>query len=706
MKIDLHDTSCVPFYRRISYLYIPALFVITSVLLEMLMFALMGLPFPPAYIFSLTIVLIIAALVSLICHKWLQTVICTLLLGWQLTTTISNIVANLTCMEIFSLETFKTISTAFVNAGSVKLSYWFMIPIIAVITLFVAGVVLVMWFCRLPRYSVRGGRQGFLCGLLAFFSFFSYTIAYSWSPNYQRGNDSYVANLSNQKFVYDTFSNRVASLYSFGSYSFYLDNLLSLMGGKVAATDVMDMKVNDFKANEFALPENEVLDEDYNLIMVLMETFERAAINPYSMPNLTEFMQQSCVEVNGYYSVERTCFTDHIGQTGMHVWGNELWSNYGDVEVPHSLANIFGRSGYKTTAFHDSSAKSYRRGEIFPSSLGFDEFNDFTTYDNPQYTKHCALNSDALLFSENLTAMAPADQPFYSYVICVSTHSTSASWCNLEEYYPEYFEYLFEDPKRWQALTELYPVLLSDDPLEVLAAKNYLVGTYSFDLGIGALLEYLKTTPDQRHAGKMLIETTALVMFGDHYYYVNPGVLKAESEDPRGLVGNRCPFIVYNPRRVADANSGLTHGANARLDKPGAYGETIYRFTSTMDIYSTVCSLFGIQTDQQMTYGHSIFDTAHGYVDYGTVTQSIGVGYLNGLTWGATGYDAETDTWQIWRTLDFVNFDGVKPSAEQLQVITPLVNRTFASIFLNTSLFEKDGFKALDKSKQYCLRAA
>ena len=676
------------------------------------MFALMQVAFPPAYIFSLTIVLIIAAAVTLIRIKWLQTVICSLFIGFQLATTIANVIANATCMEIFSLETLKTLGMAFGNAGAIELGYWFLVPIIALLLVYIVAVVLIIWFFRAPCPRERGYWQAMFCGVLAFVSFFCYTTAYACSPNYQRGSSSYVANLSNQKFLYDTFSNRVSSLHMFGSYSYYLDNLLSLMGGKTAMTDVMQLEVEDFQANDFALDEDEVLGEGYNLIMVLMETFERAAINPVTMPNLYNFMLESCVEVDGYYSIERTCFTDYIGQTGMHVAGKELWNNYGNVTVPHSLANIFGQSGYQTAAFHNFKGSSYNRAEIFTKRLGFDEFNDFTDYQIPldakqQYTAHCGLNSDELLFKNNLEKIAPTDKNFYSYVIGVSTHSTNASWYNLGDYYPQYFEHI-EKPENWEKLTAMYPVLKNGTAREILTAKNYLAGTYSFDLGFGALLERLQTTRGKD--GRLLIETTALVLFGDHYYYVNPHALKAENDDPRGLVGNRCPMIVYNPRaKVRDldgnkhnttqaenavANGTFESNPNNRIQS----GRTIYRFTSTMDLYPTICSLFGIQTDRQLTYGHSIFDESE---------PSIGVAYLGGYTWGATDYTVEPDTinetyapnttWHIWRTLDFVHFTGVTLTAAQIEAVTPLVNRTYASIFLDTSLFNRNGFQWLNK---------
>ncbi len=715
MKINLHETKSVPFYQRISYLYLPALFVLTSVILEITMFAFMHLAFPVSYIFSFSLILIIAAGIALLRNQWVQMVICTLLTGFQVTTTISNIISNATCDEIFSLETLKTLGAAFNAASAVEINFWFLVPIIAVILIYITLVVLIMYFCRLPK-TKRNNHfgQAILCGLMAFVSLFGYMVAYSDLPDYPKGSDSYVANLSNSKFCYDTFSNRVASLRTFGSYSYYFDNLLKLIGCKMSVTEALDLKVQDFQANEFALDDDEVLGEGYNLIMVLMETFERAAINPITMPNLYRFMQESCVEVDGYYSIERTCFTDHISQVGMHVSGKEQWNNFGHVNVPHSLANIFNRSNYVTSAFHGYRGNFYDRDKNFTQNFGFQNFNDFTTYtnENERYTTTFAVNSDELLFKRNLNKIAPANDNFYSYLISISTHAIDASKFNLREYYPEHFAYI-ERPDNWEVLTQMYPVLSSDNERAVLTAKNYLAGTCSFDLGFGALLAYLKNTPDQKHSGKKLIETTALVMFGDHYYYANPTALKPENKNPSELTGNRCPFIVYNPRQKVEdptTHAQTTQGANAIKTNPEKCGYTTCRFTSTMDIYPTVCSLFGVQTDQQLTYGHSIFDENH---------DSLGVGYLGGYTWGVTGYDGSTEetytyngvnytyekvNWQIWRTLDFVNFNGVTLTKAQIAAVTPLVNRTYASIFLDTSLFEKNAFRNLAKSKMYHLR--
>jgi len=218
MKLKPHDVPYVPFFKRISYLYIPAVFVLITILLEVTMFAVMKLAFPSAYIFSLTIVLTIATIATMVRIKWVQTLICSIFLGWQLFTTISTLIAYQTNCEIFSLETFLTLATAFNNAGAVDLNLWFLFPIIALLALYITAVILIMWFCNLPKAYRAFEKQTLFTGILAFISFFSYTFAYTTLPTYTNG---YVNNLSSDKFLYDTFSNRGASLQNFGSYSYY-----------------------------------------------------------------------------------------------------------------------------------------------------------------------------------------------------------------------------------------------------------------------------------------------------------------------------------------------------------------------------------------------------------------------------------------------------------------------------------------------------
>ena len=665
-------------YKKYSYLYLPALYLLLGILLDVTMYAFMGLPFASNYIYSLAIMVTIAALLCLTQRKWLQILFISLLLALQLFTCISNIVSYDTLSEVFSWETIDSIANAVVAATSTHLDVTFLAPIIILAVFYVVAVILITHFCKVPLVKKqRRILQPVVCAVLIVVSLLTYGIAYWVLPSYA---DNYLDNLTNRKFVYDTFANRVQSFKMFGSYSYYLNNLLALMSFKSAAStaDALGITVKDYQADSYGYADLAQLGKGDNLIMILMETFERSAINPYTMPNLYQFMQENCYEVEGYYSIERTCIPDYLSQTGTHALGKEMWSAYKDVEIPFSLANIFGREGYVTNAFHNGDGNFYSRNVLHTKALGFDHFYDYNAL-SKQYKAHFNGNKDEILFHENLAKIAPADQDFYSYLISISTHGLNPA-INLQSLYSDEFAVI---EKHFAELAELYPWLTSTDPDRVQVIKNYLAGTVTFDLGFKALLNYLRETDDQTAPGKKLIETTAIVMFGDHYYYLNPLAAQKETTvaNPNDLIGNESPFIVYNPRATNPAAPDVTYAANALAEEPQKLGQTIKRFTATMDIYKTVCSLFGIVTDQQLTYGHSIF----------TDQRTVGVGYMNGYIWG------ETNDGEKWRTVDFREFVGTTPTAEELATIRPLLTQTFNSIIANMTLYEKQGFKQLDK---------
>ena len=678
----------VVWYKKYSYLYLPALYLLLGVLLDVTMYGFMGLPFASDYLYSLSIMVIIAALLCLTRRKWLQIVFISLLLGTQLFTCVSNIVVYDSLSEVFSWESMESIFNAVVASTSVHLDLTFIIPLVVLAVVYVVAVILICKFCKTPLVKKqRRIFQPVLCAILVAASLLTYGVAYWTLPAYE---DQYLDNLTNRKFVYDTFANRVQSLKMFGSYSYYMNNLLSLMVGKSATSTAEALGIDvkeEFQPDSYGYENIAQLKKGDNLIMILMETFERSAINPYTMPNLYHFMQESCYMVNGYYSIERTCFPDYLSQTGTHALGKEMWSAYGDVEIPFSLANIFGRAGYTTNAFHNGNGKFYDRNTLYTKALGFDHFYDYNTLSS-QFKRYFNGNKDEMLFRENLDKIAPADHDFYSYVVSISTHGLMPG-ISLQNLYPAEFALI---DQHHDALAELYPWLNSKDKSQVQIIKNYLAGTVTFDLGFAALLEHLRTTDDLTATNAdgshpKLIETTAIVMFGDHYYYLNPLAAQKETEaaNPGNLIGNECPFIVYNPRATNDDAAtnpdGVTYAANAMAAKPQPLGQTIKRFTATMDIYKTTCSLFGIVTDQQLTYGHSVF----------TDQRSVGVGYINGYIWG------ETSNGKHWRTVDFQDFVGTAPTADELATIEPLLTQTFNSIIANMTIYEKKGFQELDK---------
>lgn len=631
------------------------------------MYQFMGLPFASDYIYSFLLMLVLAALVCMTQRKWLQVVILSPFWALQLFFCVANILCYTSLAEVFSLESFLSIVNAVVASKSGNYHFGFIFPVVLIAAVYVVGVIIVMVKCQTPVVKRRLW-QPIICIALVIVSLFTNLVYYGTLPEYY---ENYVQNLDNKKFIYDTFSNRIQNMKMFGTYSFYLNNLLYVLSLKNSADEALGIDVQTELINPdtygYESLAEQQLGDGNNLIMILMETFEKSAINPVTMPNLYNFMNQSCTQIDGYYSIERTCFTDYISQTGIHALGKEMWSSYGDVEIPFSLANIFNRSGYVTNAFHDYNFAFYRRDKVFPKALGFQNWYDFYRYDSERRDDLFNANKDETLFKKNLDRIAPADKKFYSYLISISTHGLAPIY-DLRDEYPEEFAYI-EQPENLERLKQWYPWLSSNDKDQVKTIKNYLAGTMSFDKGFAALLKYLRETKNQD--GNYLIDTTAIVMFGDHYYYMSPSAVNPERDD--NLIGNKCPFIVYNPK-----------APEAQGNKDNPLGRTIERFTATMDIYKTVCSLFGVVTDKQLTYGHSVLIDDAIYPE----NRTVGIGYMNGYTWG-----------KDWRTSDFIEFAGRDLSADEIADWGAIANRAYSAIVANMSLYAKDGFKDLEKCK-------
>lgn len=689
MKIRLHNTQRVLWWQQFGFLLLPALYLVCAVLLDLVMYTGMGLPFATHYLYSLIIMLVIVALLCLTHRKWLQILCSAVLLLLQVVTCVSNIISYTSLSEIFSLETVLSLTGALTATASVDLNLAFVWPVAGIVLLYLVGVIVITSRCRQSVPRPYHFWQSLFCVGLIFISFVCYTVCYGAIPQY---TPHYTQNLDNEKFFYDTFANRTQSFKMFGSYSYYLDNLLYLFGLKAEPTRILGIDLADeLEPDTAGYDQVDQLGAGNNLIMILMETFEKDAINPYTMPNLYNFMQQSCTAVDGYYAIERTCFTDYISQTGINAYGTETWSVYGDVEIPFSLANIFKRANndqyhYVANAFHNGSGRVYNRNKIFTRALGFDHFYDFHDTMSSQFTQYYNGNKDEELFKNNLTRIAPADSNFYSFVLSISTHGLSPN-IDLSAQYAKEFQVIADHQ---QELIDFgYTGLAAVDPLQVQLTKNYLAGTVSFDLGFGALLDYLKNTTGVD--GQPLLATTALVLFGDHYYYLNPTAAIPENDNPNDLIGNRCPFIIYNPHQLA-TDDGVTMAANALAEQPQTLGQTIERFTATMDIYKTVCSLFGIVTDTQITYGQTVFGEA----------ASVGVGYANGYLWGEI---TRSDKISYWRSTDLKTFTGTTLTTAEIKAVEPLINQTFDAIFMNLKLFNTNGFKDLPKC-YYTLPAA
>ena len=660
-----------------SVAVIPICFVLTSFFLELAMFIFMNIPFPRYYLVSLLFLIAFAGTVSCIPKRWIQIVVFVICIGLQTITTIGNLIAfhNLGG-EIFIWETLRELREVFSGTGSVKYDgTWHFITIGLIVAHFIGTCIFIQIRFRKQKagYPLRPLLAMATVIMVVFSGIFIHIAAldrrHQATNNFER--------LMSPRFNLTYFTDRNMVLFSFGSPIFYYNNLLKLFrfNSLYNSPIVQNIDRGWYTWEDTDLYNDGLtLDANYNAIFIMMENIESSAVNETVTPNLYKIQNKS-TNVIGYHALERTFTTEYKSLTGGFVRGIEMWRDRQHTILPQSMPNIFRRSfeehsrendlGWKTpqiNAFHTYHDEFYNRKHWFGRQrLGFDNFfdtNDFRDDDDQiDFSNDWQNYSDLCFMREVLDCqennIAPADRPFFSYFLNVASHSPHFNATNITfennqftAIYPfcKSLRYIldinddrpltFENAgPRFQTLSQYFPRLTPEGlyaPCQAtrIATVAYLVGVHHFDLTLGLILEHLENTYcERRNDGTKLIDTTALILYSDHFNHMvynsrfntYGGALTSQTtfESP---IGEQIPFIIFNPR-----------------DQQKRIIET---FMTNVDIYKTVAHLFNIPVHGNFTLGTSILlrpcnDTRLASPDKEfDYPISVGVGVLNGLFFG------------------------------------------------------------------------
>jgi len=701
-------------------LLIPLLYVVASVFFDIILFIMLGWSFPSAYWFSLFLIVTLALIVSTIPARWIQIAIFGSFLAFNAIAVVGNNIAYDQLGELFVLENFRAFNEIMAGNEASSVSSVGSIVLVASVWLaFLAGVIFSAYKLRKHRAGYRWkGVVATTSMILIIFGTFALNIVLL--PDLY---DDLKDNRTNNRFTFTNFNfNRFHYLMTFGPSMFYARNLAEIIGLGPMLTDGGLYRLYDFDAGNPTLenaPLEFQLGPDYNLIMLMMETIELDSINPFLTPNLWRLKEHS-TWVNGYYAMERTCFTEYVSLTGTHLRGMEMWSSFRNVNVSPSLPHIFRREEFdQIGGFHNFRRNFYRRDIMFsPYRLGFCFIRDMTYYDAPLYTAF-ELNSDSLLFDTMIEDIAPENKRFFSYVLNVGTHAphfgsravfplVQGGRLVFDEYgrnvltsVPQYSQSLEDVLEMEDKLSYFYPRLNSGNNIERNAIIAFLTTMRDYDKGIGILIEHLENTPDfvrDPTGNTYLIDTTALVLYSDHFNYVatnnrlnnnRGGFLSRTMQDQ--LLGERLVFMIYNPSdyQVRSRPSLLdtlpTHEFNYETkimhdngDGTKGIGRRIDRFMGISDIYRTVTHLFDIQTSDRFTLGRSVLDPN---------SYSIGIGFVTGIYFGLCFTTGEQFT-----TRDLITFRGTRPCDNTMAVFRQRITTSMATMLHLVSFFERNSF--------------
>ncbi|MFK4293692.1 LTA synthase family protein [Bacillus sp. RC250] len=311
-----------------------------------------------------------------------------------------------------------------------------------------------------------------------------------------------------------------------------------------------------------------------NVIVVTLESLQTfligASVNGQEVtPFLNEFINES------YY------FDDFFHQTGQGKTSDSEFLidtslyplNRGAVFFTHgnndytATPEILRQQGYFTSVFHANNATFWNRNIMY-SALGYDRYYNELDY---KITPETNLNwglKDIEYFDQSVDILKTVDQPFYARFLTLTNH------------YPFTYD---EDTKFIEPYNSGNGVF-----------DRYIVTARYLDESIKKFIERLKA--------EGMYDDSIIVLYGDHY-----GISEKH---------NRAMAQFLEKDQITEFDTLNLQRTPLYIHIPGqTEGQTISKPTGQIDMKPTILNLLGIDTTNDIRFGHDMFsDEYTGFV--------------------------------------------------------------------------------------------
>ena len=328
--------------------------------------------------------------------------------------------------------------------------------------------------------------------------------------------------------------------------------------------------------------------EGRNVFMIQIEAFQEFVLNEeYKGTEITPFLNSlinndSFYFENYYYIVGggNTADAEFAANNSLYPTENTAtYQKYTDNDY-HGLPWLLRDNGYtQATAFHGYYGWFWGREEAYPHQ-GFMDFIDIDDVEfHPNEGSVFAINgnkanTDRRLYEDVLDAVVTYEEPFYSFIITLSSHSPFAV-----------------------APADRY--VDADNPAPTLV-ELYIQSAAYVDRTIEEFFTSLKK------AG--LYDNSIFVLYGDHFALSEDGYseqIEAITGEPYSIVDRfKVPLIIHIP--------GL--GTSETVDTVGSH----------IDITPTLLGLLGIENDKSVMFGHNLLDPNYEGIVYEVKQLHIG----------------------------------------------------------------------------------
>lgn len=587
---------------RNDYIY-AIIFVVFAIILEMANFVKLRMGVLPSYFgLEFAIILSIAGIILVLPTEWLKIVVTTIFLVIQGGFNIANASMFKMLYDLITVDMVFTLGLETADSFEFEFLDLTMIGVcIGILVLYILAVVVGSKF--MPRIKLGKSKVSSICFALLVAVLVETTGMITWKvcDDYCLNDNASSFAFENKSYLYGSTDLKYANMKTFGFYGYYIKNLETFFKFDTSIDNERLNKLKefvgdgkDFLYSGSSFDGNNVsgLLEGDNLIMVMMESIEWFAIDPINTPTLYNFIENDALKFDSYYSRNKTNISEQISLVGntTNDYSFKKLSDEVGLSTPNSLPNLFKSEGYESVKFfHDYSGKIYSRYTI-NKELGFDEV--FAMEDCSIENKSQNLGDfldDGEFIESCKEEFMPSDKSFFSFFTSVSTHGPYNAKDNyrFEEYY-SYFDSHYQeycDYVKGNNLNYLTPQAGSDN---YKLLRQFKSKAMALDKTMSVILERLNNTTDKN--GNLLIDTTSIVMFADHnaYYSDLSYIVKDIDKYANSKDSYNVPLVIFS-NKIGNGSCNT--------------------FCNTYDLFPTICDLYGLAFNKNLTQGYSIFSS-------------------------------------------------------------------------------------------------
>lgn len=582
----------VPYNRFL----LPLMFVVFAIILEIVNFTYLGftnsngtlMVLPSYFLFDFAMILMIAGFIYVVYNKIASAILFYLFLTVQFLMNIVNSTMYFIFGDILSYDLLRlgaeattALTMDFIDWGGVFLN-------LMVYAVMVASSILLLKFNK-KTFTVKNFSTVTL--LLASFIFveaMGLSLFQVQQSTLAQATSAQTEIETSDEYLWNNFQFKIDAFKKFGHYGFYTKSFMNYILNQAPSEDEKEDLREFIDEGYREGDENAPLYGD-NLIVVLCESFEWYAIDPYNTPNLYNLLYgDDTIVFDSFYARNRTNYSEGIallGSVPKDIFISNAASNGYNFE--YSLPKLFKHSTadeeVKTAYVHGNFENFYDRNISHGSDkIGFDELYTIEDYTGPYiYTSFTNWIPEISFVENQIDNIIPDEGRFMTFYATLSTHGPYDKYnANFEEYY-QIFDDNYEKFSVWFEENTDYVIPQGDD---FKLFKNYKSAAIDFDRCVGYLLESLEK--------KGRSEDTSILFYADHNAYYSDLCYKVrgtEKSDYENTYNYNIPMILYSKK--------LTGGEH----------KVVSEFCNTYDILPTLCDLYGLEVNVNLFHGHSIF---------------------------------------------------------------------------------------------------